>query len=462
MNKIQQYLKSQGYSLVASGYSDTIGQWLHWYQGYFEKFHQYTVTVNSTTRQLKRYTLGMAKTICEDYATLLLNERVLITAKGFGALPGILTDNAFYDRCNRLLELTMALGTGALVEFLSADGKPVIDYIRGDMIFPLSWDGDRITECAFGSRTVYGSGKDAKQGYYIQIHTKSGTGHIVANVALDDAGGVIPLPEGVKPQTGPTQAPLFQILRPNIVNSVDLSNPMGMSVYGACIDQLKACDLVYDSYVNEYMLGKKRLMVPQKLSQILLEEGGTMRPVFDPSDILIYVYQQSEEGTDDIKPLDYTLRAQEHETGLQRMIDLLSKKCGLGAGRYRFDKTGVPAKTATEIISEDDDLYQSVKRHEKPLERALVGMVRALAELSGMDAQTPVTIEFDDSIFEDTGTIIKRNMELVTAGFRSKAAAIMEIDHCDEATAKNRLQEIADEQMLQPETVDTLLSGERA
>ena len=139
-------------------------------------FHQYTVTVNSTTRQLKRYTLGMAKTVCEDYATLLLNERVKITAKGFDALPGILTDNAFYDRCNRLVELTMALGTGALVEFLSAEGKPIIDYIRGDMIFPLSWDGDRITECAFGSRTVFGSGKTAKPGYYLQIHTKADKG----------------------------------------------------------------------------------------------------------------------------------------------------------------------------------------------------------------------------------------------------------------------------------------------
>ncbi len=462
MNKIQQYLKSQGYALVQTSYSDTIDQWLHWYQGYFKDFHQYTVTVNSTTRQLKRYTLGMAKTVCEDYATLLLNERVQITAKGFDTLPGILTDNAFYDRCNRLVELTMALGTGALVEFLSAEGKPIIDYIRGDMIFPLSWDGDRIMECAFGSRTVFGSEKSAKPGYYLQIRTKADKGFSVANVALDDVGAVISLPEGIKPQTGPTQAPLFQILRPAIVNSVDLSNPMGMSVYGTCIDQLKACDLVYDSYVNEFILGKKRLMMPQKLAQILLSEDGTMKPVFDPNDVLIYVYQQDEDGKNDPKELDFSLRCAEHEVGLQRMMDLLSKKCGLGAGRYRFDNSGVPAKTATEIISEDDDLYQSVKRHEKPLERAIIGMVQALAELVGKNTSIPVTVVFDDSIFEDTGTIIKRNIELVTAGFRSKAAAIMEIEHCDEATARQRLQEIADEQMLQPDAVVGLLSGERA
>ena len=43
MNKIQEYLKSQGYSLVESTYSDTIDQWLHWYQGYLESFHRYTV-----------------------------------------------------------------------------------------------------------------------------------------------------------------------------------------------------------------------------------------------------------------------------------------------------------------------------------------------------------------------------------------------------------------------------------
>ena len=61
MNKIQQYLKSQGYTLVQTSYSNTIDQWLHWYQGYLKDFHQYTVTVNNTTRQLKRYILAWRK-----------------------------------------------------------------------------------------------------------------------------------------------------------------------------------------------------------------------------------------------------------------------------------------------------------------------------------------------------------------------------------------------------------------
>ena len=89
-------------------------------------------------------------------------------------------------------------------------------------------------------------------------------------------------------------------------------------------------------------------------------------------------------------------------------------------------------------------------------------MVRALAELDGKDPCMDVTVEFDDSIFEDTGTIIKRNIELVSSGLKSKQAAIMEIDHCDEKEAEARLKQIASEQVVQPETVDDLLAGERA
>ena len=78
------------------------------------------------------------------------------------------------------------------------------------------------------------------------------------------------------------------------------------------------------------------------------------------------------------------------------MIDLLSKRCGLGTGRFKFDRGA--AATATQVISEDSDLYQSVKRHEKPLERAIIGMVRALSTLSGGNPDIDVTVEFDDSI----------------------------------------------------------------
>ncbi|MCE5344515.1 MAG: phage portal protein [Eubacteriales bacterium] len=442
--KILSYLAKIGYATPAAGYTARMREYLAWYRGYVSDFHDYAMRVGTSRRTLTRYRLGMAKTVCEDFATLLLNEKVQIAAEGFDALPAILERNAFMERGNRLIEWTMALGTGALVEFLDEQGHPTIDYIRGDLIFPLRWEGDHITECAFGSRRVLGTGKELAEGYYVQIHAREPEGYVIRNAYLDDEGRELPTPEGVETVTSPAPVPLFQILRPNIVNAADPDSPMGMSVFGMAFDQLKAADLVFDSYVNEFVLGKKRVMVPQSLASIEMQKDGAMQPIFDPSDVLIYVYQQSPDGADDIKPLDMTLRSAEHEAGLQRMIDLLSKKCGLGTGRYRFD--GSVARTATEVISEQSDLYQSLKRNEKPLKRALCGMVDALSWLCGGPPEVHTTVTFDDSIIEDAGATAERTLRLVNGGLKSRKRAIMELSRYSEAEAEKQIREIAAEQ----------------
>ncbi|MDD3212944.1 MAG: phage portal protein [Eubacteriales bacterium] len=457
--KIIEYLARLGYHTPADRYAEHIRKYLCWYRGYVSEFHDYTMRVGTSRRTLTRYRLGMAKTVCEDFATLLLNEKVQINAEGFPSLAAILERNAFMERANRLVEWTMALGTGALVEFLDERGRPAIDYIRGDLIFPLRWDGDVITECAFGSRRVLETGGHAVEGYYVQVHAREGDGYVIRNAWLDDAGAELPPPEGVQAVTAPSPVPLFQILRPNVVNAVEPDSPMGMSVFGMAIDQLKAADLVFDSYVNEFVLGKKRVMVPQSLASIEMQKDGSMQPIFDPSDVLIYVYQQSQDGTDDLKPLDMTLRSAEHEAGLQRMIDLLSKKCGLGTGRYRFD--GSVARTATEVISEQSDLYQSLKRNEKPLKRALCDMVDALSWLTGGPSEVKTTVSFDDSIIEDEGAAVSRTIQLVNGGLKSRKRAIMELSRCSEAEAEKQLWEIAAEQRGElPEPADNPANGD--
>ena len=439
---ILKYLENIGYRPPGGGCAAYMRQYLSWYQGYVSGFHDYAMNVGTARRTLTRYRLGMAKTVCEDYATLLMNERVQISAEGFDELPAILARNAFMERANRLVEWTMALGTGAFVAFLDENGQPAVDYIRGDLIFPLRWEGDHITECAFASRRVMGDG--AAEGYYVQIHARENGGYVIRNVYLNDEGAALPTPEGIEAVTRPSPVPLFQIIHPNTVNALEPDSPLGMSVFGMAIDQLKAADLVFDSYVNEFVLGKKRVMVPQSLATIEMQKDGTLQPLFDPSDVLIYVYQQSQDGADDIKPLDMSLRAAEHEAGLQRMIDLVSKKCGLGTGRYRFE--GSVARTATEVISEQSDLYQSIKRNEKPLERAICGLVNALSWLTGGSPEVKTLVSFDDSIMEDFGAMVDRNLKLLQNGLKSKKRAVMDIMRCSEADAEKMLAEIAREQ----------------
>ena len=65
-------------------------------------------------------------------------------------------------------------------------------------------------------------------------------------------------------------------------------------------------------------------------------------------------------------------------------------------------------------------------------------MVKAIAFLDGRTEVDP-TVDFDDSVIEDGNAVIDKNIKLVTAKLRSKITAIMEIEKCDENTAREEL-----------------------
>ena len=399
MKTIHEYLIDNGYSPAQDETTSHHDEWLNWYQGYVKDFHHYTVYNGIEMVGKDRYSLGMAKTVCEDWANLLLNEKVKIyTGKEFDKeLEKVFEYNNFRVKGNQLIELTFALGTGAFVEYKDAAGEVVIDYIRAGMIYPLSWDNGYVNECAFGSMRE----RNGKKQYYIQIHKLNEKGtYVIENHIVDaESGADLDLDEGMleEVETG-IDIPLFQIITPNIVNNIDLDSPYGISVYANAIPQLKGCDLVFDSYMNEFELGKRKIMVPLSLAKIQMGTDGVTRPVFDKNDTVFYALPGDRNSEGKLDTFDPQIRADEHDKGITKALDLLSFKCGMGTGRYRFENGTV--KTATEVISEKSELYQSLKKHEIVLESALKGMVKAIGRLKGADIKD-VNIDFDDSIIQD-------------------------------------------------------------
>lgn len=463
-NVIRQYLSKHKYNTAPDDTYNHIEEWLEWYEGDVEKFHTYKVYNGMVTTKHKRYQLGMAKKVCEDWANLLLNEKVSIKAGAYEKrLKEILQDNNFKVRGNQLVELAFALGTGAFVEYLDGDGNVVVDYIRADMVYPLSWDNGDITECAFGSNRVV----DGKEIVYLQIHRKGipddaepegeredPETYYIENRYIDaKSGRELETPENVLPVIDTKyDRPLFQIITPNICNNVDLDSPLGISVYANSISQLKGCDLVYDSYMNEFILGRKRILVPLSQAKRQMEQDGVATPAFDPDDTVFYMLPDERNQDQKLEDVDMTIRASEHELGIQRSLDMLSLKVGMGTGRYKFESGG-GVKTATEVISDKSDLYQNRQKNAIVIETALVGMAKAIAFLD-QGAEPEVTVDFDDSIIEDTNTTIDRNIKLVQAGLRSKVKAIMEINKCTEAEAKKELKRIAEDNQITGQDID--------
>lgn len=182
-----------------------------------------------------------------------------------------------------------------------------------------------------------------------------------------------------------------------------------------------------------------------------MQQDGTSAPAFDPNETVYY--QMPSDRNDDMKltEVDMTIRAQEHELGIQRSLDILSLKVGMGTGRYQFNSSGV--KTATEVISDKSDLYQNRQKNAIIIKAAVLAMIRAVSFLD-RGTEVEATVDFDDSIIEDTNTTIDKNIKLVQAGLRSKLTAIMEIDKCSEADAKKELKRIAEEGQITGQDID--------
>lgn len=456
-NVVRNYLIKRKYNVASNETYDHINEWLDWYQNDVEKFHHYSLYNGMVMTKQERYKLGMAKTVCEDWANLLLNEKVSIKAGSYEErLSGILRSNNFYTRGNQLVEMAFALGTGAFVEYLNAEDEVVIDYIRSDMIYPISWDNGDVTECAFGTpKTI-----DGKDVVYIQIHRLGRIAqeedpdlYYIENVYVDaESEKEMDPPEEIEEivNTGSVE-PLYQLIMPNICNNIDLDSPLGISVYANAIDEVKGTDLVYDSYMNEFVLGRKRIMIPINQAKRQMQEDGVSAPVFDPNDTVYYLLPEDRNGNNQLTEVDMTIRASDHELGIQRALDLLSLKVGMGTGRYKFENGSV--KTATEVISDKSDLYQNRQKHSIIISAAIVNMVRAVSFLDAGGA-VEATVDFDDSIIEDTNTIIDKNIKLVNAGLRSKLAAIMEINKCSEADAQKELDRIREDGQITGQDID--------
>lgn len=413
-------LKERGFTTVPDSFYTNIGVWKSWYAGDVKNFHQYKVYNGQEHVKCHRYTMGMAKKVSEDWANLLMNEKVQITLEGEKEqdfFDAVCSDNNFLVKSSEMQEMKAALGTVAYVPRIvgasvnagtgKLEGKAEgikLDYCTAENIFPLSWENGKVIECAFSTSKVIN--KDTY--LYLQIHRlDANREYVIENVLFKDQNGQLSevdnstvkgfenVPTVVNTGSKDRQ---FVIDRLNIANNVDVSLPMGVSVFANAIDNLKGVDVAYDSYINEFVLGKKRIMVKPEATKDI--DGD---PVFDPNDTVYYVLPEDSQNGSMIEQVDMTLRTQEHNAGLQDMLNVLSSKCGFGENHYKFDKGTI--MTAKEVVSNNQTLQRSLHKHEIILLDVLQELSKIILRLGNtymglnLNEDTKITIGFDDSVF---------------------------------------------------------------
>lgn len=429
-------------------YYTCISEWLDWYKGTIKKIHTVRVSngINTPSRDL--FTLKMAKRVCEDWTSTLLNKDLLfvinssnkkssVFIQGSKGNGGVLGSNDFETLLSTAIEKMFALGTSALVVELnninvdadgflveSPDANITIAQKDATCILPISWVNGIIKEVAFLGEIVI---KEQKY-TIVTTHKKEEDGYVIYTDILDDKGSNKELPFGYVPVIRTKmQRPLFQILKTNIANNIDLNSPMGMSVYANATDTLRACDEVYDSCIWDVKSGQRIVFMNKNL--LAKDENGNN---VTPQDAKQYYMQFfgddmiSEKGTEQfIKEFAPSLNTEKLDKELQNQLNLLSSKVGLGKDFYKFENGTVV--TATEFLGERNDFVGNSNKLLKGLLFSLKELVKTILVIghdvmgANVDPDAKIDITYNDGVDVDDKELREQDRQDVRDGIMSKA-----------------------------------------
>ena len=470
-----------------------IWKWI--YRGFYKAWHLIPApTVADPNAKREVYRLNAAKAVCAEIAGLVWGEecQINVTMDGResteenpdplnGFIQKVLCENAFREKMQELIEQTCALGGSAMKVWhdmrRDRDGNEIdgtdkikIGYAMADQFVPISWDNAKVNEGVFISRV-------AKGGWYytrLEWHTWDGMTYTVRNElyrsdavkgangdSQDILGIRVPLAEMYPFLDEETVIPvgesLFCYWRTPVANNLDDNSPLGMSMYGNALETLHALDICYDSFVREFRLGKKRIIVPARAVRTVVDPiTGEARRYFDPGD---ETYEAlASDDPNDLKITDNSveLRVEEHVAALNAFLSILCLQLGFSANTFSFDeKNGI--KTATEVISENSKTYKTIKTIQNQLSPAIEHMVRNIVDVAilyGMEHEGQsveslaangynVQVVFDDGILQDRQTNVNEGVMLVGAGLLSKFTFMTDKKYGQGLTPEQAQEELA-------------------
>lgn len=444
--------------------------WQAIYKGFYKEWHSVPMkTLNDPKGKTRTMaTMNAGKLACSQMARYVWNERCEISVSSASHDPDsqepdplncyvqhVLHENNFSGSFGDLLEKVMALGGGALKEWVevpkdengndTGEGRIRISYHMAPQFVPTAWDNSKITSAIFLNR-------EARDGFYytvVEWHKWDGNTYRVTNdlyrqpiKGTDEPQNILgwwyPL-NMVYPLLSPdteiqdVRQTYFQYVRPFGANYADDNSPLGMSIFAPALNTLHSLDIMFDSLQREFVLGRKRIIVPARAMRSAVIGGTTPQKFFDADDEVWEAL--STDNPEDLQIHDNSveLRVDPHITGINGELSILCAQIGFDPGTLAFDQSA-GMKTATEVVSENSKTYGTVKAHENGLQDALTDMVHAILDLAVrygitwegrpveqlLQSGYNVSVNFDDSIIQDKDAEVNQGVMLVGANLMSK------------------------------------------
>lgn len=471
---LKQQLHTKGIDIPNQEYYNIIEVWKSWYSGNVDDFHFYNQKLaDGTTAQFERKTMSMAKKGSEDMMKLNWSSKCDIklgneekTKKLWDVLDS--KQNNFTIMFPQMLELTFALGTTAMVEYKDGLGRTRIEYINdAQMIFPYAYDNFNITgmilfnqwqeierkKPVFYTHLTYHEFKVVKNenGEYEQKYIKYN--ELYKSKDEDKLGKEVdfnemfPNVEQIVEYT--TDTPHFQIMKPPIANNIDIGNPMGISIFANSIDKLKSIDIKYDEFSQEYIDGKRRILVDKSAlkgtPQVDSDGNITTQMYFDRNDRTFVAVNGMKDQP--IKDIAFDIRKDAFIDGIDADLNWYASSLGFGETFYKMGTGG--QATATEILSEDSDAWRTKQTYEVMIRDVVFDLVKSICFLEGIEVSNEeIQIEFDYSRFQNEKDDY---LNEIAAGIRSKTSYLMKFYNMAEEEALAEIKRANNEDTMEVE-----------
>ena len=465
--------------------------WKYLYKGFYSPWHMVLApTIADPQHRRELFRMDTAKAICAELAGLIWSEQceVHVSQENIKEqlleefVHDVLIKNGFWAKMQEHIEQVLALGGGAIKawydEKRDSQGNVVpesggirLGFCMADQFVPTAWDNAQVTDGVFISR-------EAKDGYYytrLEWHKWDGLTYYITNEAYrteqkdtpnytesqDILGFRYPLniiyPNLNENTTlnGLTTS-LFAYYRTAIANNIDDNSPLGVSIYGHALSTLRALDICYDSFIREFQLGKKRIIVPAQCLRTVVDPiKGEPRRYFDATDEAFVALSTDDADNLKIQDNSVELRVDEHEKAINAFLSILCLQVGFSAGTFTFDRAQ-GLKTATEVISENSKTYKTIKAQQLQIKLAIAKIVDAIIQIAQLydlkwkgysirqlaSQGWETKVVFDDSILQDRQTNINEGILLTTNGLMSKKRFLVEKLGYTEEEALQELEEI--------------------
>ena len=173
---VREYLRAMGFQLPLEPMESHIRAWHEWMQA-CGSFYDYRDSDGfGRVYEAHRRSIHPAMRVCREWGSLLLNDKTQVVCDDQACtdwLQEYFKQTGFFPSAQVTVVRAFGMGTGAWALWIDAGNRNVrIRRYDARMVIPLSWDEERVTECAFVTRAYY-RGQAVDQ---LQMHLLGGCG----------------------------------------------------------------------------------------------------------------------------------------------------------------------------------------------------------------------------------------------------------------------------------------------